>query len=125
MYTKVKIRQKRNEVLTLKDKDGDWVEGQYQEKDLLVESLKDIFHSGQDIAQKNDLDMVLRELDLPQLSPIQVCHLQRPISDGDIKCAMFSMDNSKSPGPEGFTTAFFKLHWNIVERSVCDAVKNF
>ncbi|XP_056691659.1 uncharacterized protein [Spinacia oleracea] len=35
------------------------------------------------------------------------------------------MDSSKSPGPDGYIAGFFKLHWEKVGQSVCDAVNNF
>ncbi|XP_021837769.2 uncharacterized protein [Spinacia oleracea] len=35
------------------------------------------------------------------------------------------MGDSKSPGPDGFTAAFFKKHWTIVGQSVCEAVHSF
>lgn len=34
------------------------------------------------------------------------------VSDEEIKSAMFSIQNSKSPGPDGFSTYFYKSSWN-------------
>lgn len=115
----------KNEILTLKDQDGVWIEGQQQVKGVLVDSLKEFFHSNQHIVYNDDLDMVFRELDLPQFSHEQISKLERPFSHGNIRSAMFAMDNSKSLGPDGFTAGFFKLHWDIVGRSVCDTNKSF
>ncbi|GJV83921.1 putative RNA-directed DNA polymerase, eukaryota, reverse transcriptase zinc-binding domain protein [Tanacetum coccineum] len=44
---------------------------------------------------------------------------------GTIKNAMFSMGNEKSPGPDGFTAAFFKEDWDIVGKDVILAVREF
>ncbi|GKF32427.1 putative reverse transcriptase domain, reverse transcriptase zinc-binding domain protein, partial [Tanacetum coccineum] len=38
---------------------------------------------------------------------------------------MFSMSNDKSPGPDGFTAAFFKETWDIVASDVVKAVQEF
>ncbi|GJZ95973.1 hypothetical protein Tco_0668307 [Tanacetum coccineum] len=38
----------------------------------------------------------------------------REVSNSEIKGALFSMGNAKAPGPDGFTTAFFKKSWDIV-----------
>ncbi|GJW72779.1 hypothetical protein Tco_0132149 [Tanacetum coccineum] len=46
----------------------------------------------------------------------------RDVSDQEIKYAMFSMGNDKSPGPDGFTAAFFKEAWDIVSKDVMAAV---
>ncbi|XP_056692017.1 uncharacterized protein [Spinacia oleracea] len=69
--------------------------------------------------------MVIRELGVPHICQEKISRLDRPFTDGDIRSAMFSLGNSKSPGPGGFKEAFFKLHWDKVGRSVCDAVKSF
>ncbi|KAJ6287754.1 hypothetical protein OIU78_030448 [Salix suchowensis] len=37
-----------------------------------------------------------------------------PFSDEEIKGALFSIPDSKSPGPDGFTSFFFKTCWNII-----------
>ncbi|GJU43581.1 auxin efflux carrier [Tanacetum coccineum] len=47
------------------------------------------------------------------------------VSDKEIKDALFSMGNDKSPGPDGFTAAFFKEAWEIVGHNVINAVKEF
>ncbi|XP_056697710.1 uncharacterized protein [Spinacia oleracea] len=124
LYTRVRVRKKKNEILTLKDQDGNWAEDQHLVKELVVDSLKEVFNYDRPISH-GELDIVLRELDLPQITSIQSANLVRPFLDSEIKTAMFAMENSKSPSPDGFTTAFYKLHWNIVGDSVCAAVKSF
>ncbi|GJZ76828.1 putative RNA-directed DNA polymerase [Tanacetum coccineum] len=42
----------------------------------------------------------------------------REVCAKEIKEAMFSMGNDKSPGPDGFTAAFFKESWDIVGNDV-------
>ena len=49
----------------------------------------------------------------------------RPISDIEIKEAMFSIDEDKATGPDGFTSKFFKAAWCIVSVDVCAAVREF
>ncbi|GKC84069.1 zinc knuckle CX2CX4HX4C containing protein [Tanacetum coccineum] len=50
---------------------------------------------------------------------------QPDISDQEIKEAIFSMGNDKSPGPDGFTAAFFKEAWDIVATDVMQVVRKF
>lgn len=38
---------------------------------------------------------------------------------------MFSIANDKSPGPDGFSAAFFKIHWDIVGPHVISAILYF
>ncbi|GJS72425.1 hypothetical protein Tco_0705266 [Tanacetum coccineum] len=42
-----------------------------------------------------------------------------------IKEAMFSMGDEKSPGPDGFSAAFFKQAWHIVGVDVINAIREF
>ena len=46
-------------------------------------------------------------------------------TDNDIKQAIFSIPNSKSPGPDGFSSGFFKATWDTTEPMVCNAIHHF
>ncbi|GJZ89069.1 aspartic peptidase, partial [Tanacetum coccineum] len=52
-------------------------------------------------------------------------NMVRPISDETIKVAMFSIGGDRAPGPNGFSSAFFKKGWNIVGVDVCHAIRDF
>ncbi|GJR82366.1 hypothetical protein Tco_0153151 [Tanacetum coccineum] len=49
----------------------------------------------------------------------------RGVSSQEVKSAMFSMGNDKSPGPDGYTAAFFKDTWDIIGSDVTKAVCEF
>ncbi|GFY93866.1 hypothetical protein Acr_09g0003120 [Actinidia rufa] len=51
--------------------------------------------------------------------------LIRPVSDEDIKAALFDIGDDKAPGPYGFSSCFFKKSWSITGPDVCAAVKEF
>nr|GEY32721.1 reverse transcriptase domain, reverse transcriptase zinc-binding domain protein [Tanacetum cinerariifolium] len=52
----------------------------------------------------------------------QICSdMVRPISDDEIRTAMFDIGDDRAPGPDGFTSAFFKKGWSIVGTDVCNA----
>ena len=51
--------------------------------------------------------------------------LNSRITQEEIKSAMFSINDSKAPGPDGFSSLFFKRAWNIVGSEVSDAVAGF
>jgi hypothetical protein len=36
-----------------------------------------------------------------------------------------SLDSSKAPGPDGFTTLFYKKYWSVVKREVLECVLDF
>ncbi|GJW09450.1 aspartic peptidase [Tanacetum coccineum] len=75
-------------------------------------------------------DMACDELNCDGLFHKQVseqsCSIMiRPITDLEIKTAMFSIGDDKAPGPDGYTSAFFKKGWDIVGHDVCKAVHDF
>ncbi|GKC69158.1 RNA-directed DNA polymerase, eukaryota, reverse transcriptase zinc-binding domain protein [Tanacetum coccineum] len=49
----------------------------------------------------------------------------RAISDSEIKNAMFEIEDSKAPGPDGYTARFYKSAWSIVGKEICQAIKEF
>nr|XP_043639247.1 uncharacterized protein LOC122610317 [Erigeron canadensis] len=49
----------------------------------------------------------------------------RKVTDDEIKATMFSIGECKAPGPDGFTSAFFKKSWSIVGKDVLLAVHDF
>ena len=51
--------------------------------------------------------------------------LNSRITHEEIKRSVFSIDNAKAPGPDGFSSFFFKRAWSIVGSEVCEAVADF
>ncbi|KAL9243816.1 hypothetical protein vseg_017658 [Gypsophila vaccaria] len=51
--------------------------------------------------------------------------LHTPITLDEIKHTLFSIPATKSPGPDGFTSQFFKDDWDIVGVDVSKAILNF
>ncbi|KAE8668369.1 hypothetical protein F3Y22_tig00112343pilonHSYRG00209 [Hibiscus syriacus] len=47
--------------------------------------------------------------------------LIREVSDLEIKEALFMQGKDKSPGPDGFTSGFFKAAWNIMDKDFISA----
>ena len=60
-----------------------------------------------------------------KLDPAVAVNMIRPITDSEIKEAMFSIDDDKAAGPDGFTYKFFKAAWSVVSGDVYAAVKEF
>ncbi|GJS26098.1 polypyrimidine tract-binding protein homolog 2 isoform X1 [Tanacetum coccineum] len=46
------------------------------------------------------------------------------VSTHEVKEAVFEMGNDKSPGPDGYTTAFFKEAWDVVSTDITKPCKN-
>ncbi|XP_071688900.1 uncharacterized protein [Rutidosis leptorrhynchoides] len=48
-----------------------------------------------------------------------------PISDDEIKGALFDIDDNKASRPDGYSALFFKKAWSVVGQDICDAIKEF
>nr|GEY78060.1 RNA-directed DNA polymerase, eukaryota, reverse transcriptase zinc-binding domain protein [Tanacetum cinerariifolium] len=59
-----------------------------------------------------------------KISQDDVVHMVRDVTDVEIKDAMFDIDD-KAPGPDGFTTAFFKKSRPLLEKTTAVQLKNF
>ncbi|KAL9237238.1 hypothetical protein vseg_011814 [Gypsophila vaccaria] len=51
--------------------------------------------------------------------------LMTPVNGKEIKEALFSIPDIKSPGPDGYTSKFFKDSWLITGESVIEAVSDY
>ncbi|XP_031255913.1 uncharacterized protein LOC116113894 [Pistacia vera] len=60
-----------------------------------------------------------------RISPDMISPLTAPITDDEIRIALFSIPDDKSPGPDGFTSLFFKRAWDIIGTDFRDAVRHF
>jgi hypothetical protein len=51
--------------------------------------------------------------------------LLSPVTPDDIRKVVFSIGDDKAPGPDGYSSAFFKRAWHIVGDDFCAAVQDF
>ncbi|GKD24610.1 RNA-directed DNA polymerase, eukaryota, reverse transcriptase zinc-binding domain protein [Tanacetum coccineum] len=56
------------------------------------------------------------------LSREEASRMCRDVSEVEVKNAMFDIDDSKAPGPDGYTARFYKSAWSIIRKDVCKAV---
>jgi len=61
----------------------------------------------------------------PKVSADQARSLINSVSRQEIKEALFDIGDDKSPGPDGFTSYFFKKSWHIVGDHFCEAIDEF
>ncbi|KAL0323598.1 UNVERIFIED_CONTAM: hypothetical protein Sangu_1979100 [Sesamum angustifolium] len=60
----------------------------------------------------------------PSLTTELASNLCRAVTP-EVKTAVFQISDNKAPGPDGYTSCFFKKAWNIVGDLVCSAVMDF
>lgn len=60
-----------------------------------------------------------------EITTKQNIELTKPITNDEVKTAVFNIGAEKSSGPDGMTTEFYQKYWDIVGSSVIKAVKSF
>ncbi|KAL0283634.1 UNVERIFIED_CONTAM: Retrovirus-related Pol polyprotein from type-2 retrotransposable element R2DM [Sesamum radiatum] len=48
-----------------------------------------------------------------------------PVSPEEVKQAVFDIDESKAPGPDGYSAGFFKAAWPVIGGEVTQAIRDF
>ncbi len=61
----------------------------------------------------------------PSVSAEEGAALVASVSNAEIREAIWSMGDDKSPGPDGFSAKFYKATWDTTGPEVCAAVKEF
>ncbi|GKA70985.1 RNA-directed DNA polymerase, eukaryota, reverse transcriptase zinc-binding domain protein [Tanacetum coccineum] len=98
-HTVLKGRAHKSRIEVVKNENGDKFEGIHS---INMDNLK-----SKTISDKDAEDMIRR------------------ISDKEIKEALYDICDNKAPGPDGYTTKFYKKAWDVVGRDVCEAIKEF
>ncbi|GKC10522.1 hypothetical protein Tco_1007304, partial [Tanacetum coccineum] len=60
-----------------------------------------------------------------KVSRMSYLDMVRKILNDEIKIAMFDIGDDRAPGPDGFTSAFFKKGWDVIGSDVCKAIQEF
>ena len=118
----IKARNSRNTIKVITLANGCRIEDPENIKQEAVAHFQNILcFDGPSIDHNQYLD----NLDGLIWSPQHLDSLNSRITQEEIKNAIFSMNDSKAPGPDGFTSLFFKKTWSIVGRDVVEAVESF
>lgn len=113
-------RRQRNQLIKLKNGNGDWLT---EEEDINFH-LKDYFHSlflsNESRNMENALSVVGNSI-----SPVMNLDLTREFSVDEIELAAFQLGALKAPGPDGYPGFFYQTYWETVKNDVIRAVKSF
>ncbi|GJY77569.1 hypothetical protein Tco_0483370 [Tanacetum coccineum] len=116
----VKSNKHKNRILSVLDANGNEVEG-----DKIVVEFVNHFKKFLEDAQNVDNIETIRDIFTKKLTSIEANRMVEEISDNEIKTTMFDIDDNRAPGPNGYTSSFFKKAWRVVGKDVCSAVKEF
>ncbi|XP_050231744.1 uncharacterized protein LOC126680640 [Mercurialis annua] len=111
-------RKRNNRVSRLKDEAGIWRTSKQEVDDIIRRYFSELFS---DFNSEN-IDFIDVN---PRVSSTDNERLLAPISAVEVRKAVFSMHNDKSPGPDGFNPAFYKSHWGVVGDDVVKLCRDF
>ncbi|CAN0861736.1 LINE-1 reverse transcriptase homolog [Linum grandiflorum] len=122
-HASVKIRQLKNQIVQLEAHGGHMVSDMPSLSGIIVDYYSELLGKV-DTHVHSDLGH-LGSLLQRKLPHIQVVALCLPITAEEVKVALFSIPEDKSPGPYGFTSCFYKVMWDIVQDDVVAAILQF
>lgn len=116
----LKGRMSKSRIVSVKDDMG----REYTDEDIasvFVSHFQEFLGNCEDVFPIDEPDVLFNKC----LDTENALHLIKEVSDEEIKIALFDIDDGKAPGPDGFTSKFFKASWDIVGYDVCLAVREF
>ena len=121
-FAKAKQRKLATYIFSIHDSIGTEVEGFDQVGEVLLAYYTDLLGNSPSRRHSVDDSIISQGNVLSQEQQIDLC---KPFTDTDIKEAIFSIPNHKSPGPDGFSSGFFKSTWSTTGPMVCALVRHF
>lgn len=114
----VKGRTNKNRIMSICAEDGT----RYNYKDVadqFVKHFEGFLGINPDVGKLNEDDY---RIFVNKVSADEAEHMIRSVTDEEIKAALFDIDDDKAPGPDGYTSKFFKKAWLIVKQDFCAGV---
>ncbi|GKD87001.1 RNA-directed DNA polymerase, eukaryota, reverse transcriptase zinc-binding domain protein [Tanacetum coccineum] len=110
----------RSIIMTIRNEDGT----RFVNEDVAIQFVK---HFENFLGQRRDVQSLASRQDIfkNKINTEDAQRMVRNISDSEIKNAMSKIEDSKAPGPDGYTARFYKSAWSIVGSEVCQAIKYF
>ena len=112
-------RQSRNRIHALTDESGNLFHSQEDMGQLAVRHFQRL------LTTPPQADEDISRLFPSTIPGAQIPGLEQPVSNEEIKTALFSIPDDKAPGPDGFTSLFFKKSWSIIGADFIRAVSYF
>ncbi|KAG7543468.1 Reverse transcriptase domain [Arabidopsis thaliana x Arabidopsis arenosa] len=115
-----KVRKSKNRIKSVRD-DHDIEHFRDDAIGKIAESyFTDLFST----SQQTDLEELLSSIDTKVTTDMNK-ELLQPVSDQEIKKAVFSIGADRAPGFDGFTAAFYHQFWDLISDDVCAMVRRF
>jgi hypothetical protein len=104
-------RHRKTRIFRLED-ENNIISGNAQLKGYITNYYKNLF--GPSEVSQIMLDETQTE-DISQISQLENDYLTEPISQEEVRAAIFQMEHNKAPGPDGFPAEFYQVFWNVIK----------
>eukprot|EP00253_Pinus_taeda_P010908 PITA_10908 len=118
-HNNIKLRRAGNQIDKI-EVDGKEVKDQEEIKDAAHNHFKALLTAA---PQQTDSADFLSKIEC-KLSEEHNQELDQDITEEEIRAATFSMQQDKAPGPDGFTVAFYRQHWETIKKDFIRMIKN-
>ncbi|XP_048611432.1 uncharacterized protein LOC125585793 [Brassica napus] len=115
-----KQRRARNKITQLQDVNGNIVEDEEGLVAVATSYFRQIFES----SNPEDIEEALAQVPTTITGAINE-NLTVPVTEWEVKLALFAMHPEKAPGPDGMTALFYQKFWDIVKDDLTLMVNNF
>lgn len=104
-YAKMSMCRHRNKTHALLGSQGSYIYDCNCIKDTTLDYYQQLFNE--------DMNLNIPHIDIGmQINSVGQKYLSTSITLVEIKEALFSINDAKSPGPDGFSVKFYKFHWD-------------
>ncbi|KAL0298190.1 UNVERIFIED_CONTAM: hypothetical protein Sangu_3155800 [Sesamum angustifolium] len=90
----------------------------------LVKCCRRNLFGGPSLNRSLDLEFLRPELK-HTISPAEACLLTAPVTRSEVKDAIFDIDVESAPGPDGYTSEFYRAAWSVLGQDLYKAVGEF
>lgn len=112
-------RKRNNQIVKLQNNNGEWVTWEDGIPELMKGYFDNLFTAME--VQIGDLLDEVR----PSVTVAQNEVLMSPVSEEEVKAALFQMYPDKAPGPDGMRPGFYQKMWHIVGKDVVKITQEF
>nr|XP_027071698.1 uncharacterized protein LOC113696490 [Coffea arabica] len=119
-HLSVMAARKRNNISILQKANGEWCTSAEEIKAELSEHYAELFNS----SNPSEFEEVLQGIPCT-ISNLANTQLIKPVTELEIKQAIFSMFPNKAPGVDGMPPLFFQTYWHIIKNDIVNAVTSF
>lgn len=120
-HIRMSNRKRRKYIASLKRQDGSVVWSHTDKQQVLHEYFQDLL--GKKVSRLRTFNW--QQLQLQELHQTPGLELDRQFSQTEIEQAIKSLPSEKAPGPDGFTSDFYKHCWHIIKDDILSAFQAF